>query len=378
MRSVKRKFDIQLLNETILKNKAILLGEYPILNRDSNIFFICNCGIKNVKNFRTITNYGGAFCIECTEKNKREKTEETNLKRYGSKHLFNVEEVREKIKQTCIKNYNVENPSQSQIIKEKKIETCIKNHGVTNPTKSEIIREKVKETNLRVRSVEYAAQSPEVKEKIKQTNIEIYGVEHCMQNTEIKEKAKQTNIKIYGFANALQNETIKQKFKETNLRKRGVEYPTQCPEVREKVKETNLKNRGVEYPTQCPHVQKKIQDSLYTFKEYVCPSGTVRRIQGYENLALDELFKTFTEEQIITDRDLIPTIDYEYEDENHVYFPDIFIPHLNKIIEVKSTWTYNLEVDKLKQTEYYTKLKGYDYEYWIFDKGCLTVKTEHE
>jgi hypothetical protein len=254
----------------------------------------------------------------------------------------------------------------------------MKNHGVTNPTKSEIIREKVKETNVRVRGVEYSAQCPEVKEKTKQTNIKIYGVEHCMKNPKIKEKKKQTNMKIYGFANVLQNETVMQKVKETNLKKRGVEYPTQCPEVREKVKETNLRVRGVAYPSQCPLVQKKKEESKLTFKDYVCPSGAIRRIQGYENFALDELFKTFTEDQVITDRDIIPFIEYHYENSKHVYFPDIFIPHLNKIIEVKSTWTYNLDVEKLKQKEVFTKLQGYTYEYWIFDKGCLTIKTEHE
>jgi hypothetical protein len=309
MTSMKRKFDIDYLNKLLLKDKAILIGEYNHLNRDVYIEFKCNCGKENKKNFRIMADYSGAFCVDCTEKIKREKTENTLLENYGNKDVFKIKEVREKVKKTLMKNYNVENPSQSKLVKERKIETCMKNYGVTNPLKSK---------------------------------------------------------------------KIMNKFKETNFLIRGVEHPLQCSEVKEKFKQTNLKRRGVENPSQCPFVQKKKEESKITFKEYVCPSGIIRRIQGYENFALDELFKTFTEEQIITDRDFIPTIDYEYEDEIHVYFPDIFIPHLNKIIEVKSTWTYNLEVDKLKQKEKYTKLKGYEYEYWIFDKGYLTVKTEHE
>jgi hypothetical protein len=218
----------------------------------------------------------------------------------------------------------------------------------------------------------------EVKEKHKQTCIKNFDVENPSQSKLVKERKVETCLKNHGVTNPLKSKIIISKAKQTNLRIRGVENPMRCSEVKEKSKQTNLRIRGVENPSQCSIVQKKKEESKINFKEYICPSGTIRRIQGYENFALDELFKKFTENQIITDRDFIPTINYEYDNTKHVYFPDIFIPHLNKIIEVKSTWTYNLEVDKLKQKEYYTKLKGYDYEYWIFDKGCLTVKTEHE
>lgn len=381
-RKIRRIFDINYLNEFISKDKAILIGNYGKLNRESFIDFKCNCGKEHMKNFRTIVDYGGAFCIECTEKNKSKKREETNLKIYGNKNILQVEEIKEKIKQTCIEKYSVENPSQSEIIKQRKIETCMKNHGVSNPTKSKTIRDKVKQTNLKIRGVEYSTQCPEVKEKAKQTNLKIRGVEHPKQSQEVIEKTKQTCMKIYGVTNPLNNELVMKKTKQTNLNRRGVEYPTQCPNVREKVKQANLRNRGVEYPSQCPLVQKKKETSMRTFKDYICPSGKIRRIQGYENYALDELFKTFTEEQIITDREEIPTIEYLYEDTKHVYFPDIFIPHLNKIIEVKSTWTYNLDVEKLKHKENFTKLKGYEYEYWIIEKGkplySLVIKTEHD
>jgi hypothetical protein len=305
----RRKFDINYLNKLLLRDKAILIGEYNNLNRDVSINFICNCGKEHVKNFKIIAYKAGAFCEECTGKNKKEKYKQTNLDIRGVENPMRCSEVKEKLKQTCIKKFDVENPSQSKLVKERKSETCMKNHGVSNPLKSKIIRSKAKQTNLRIR---------------------------------------------------------------------GVEHPMRCSEVKEKCKQTNLRIRGVENPSQCIYVQKKKEESKLTFKEYVCPSGTIRRIQGYENFALDELFKKFTEDQVITDRETIPSIEYYYEDRKHVYFPDIFIPHLNKIIEVKSTWTYNLDVEKLKQKEKYTKLQGYEYEYWIFDKDSLTIKTEHE
>lgn len=374
-----RRFNIEYLNEILLRDEAILIGEYPKLNRDTFIDFKCKCGKENRKNFRIMTDYCGAFCKECTEKIRRSKTEETLLENYGNKHVFKIDSVIEKVKQTCLKNYNVENPSQSEIIKERKSETCMKNYGVSNPLKSKIIMNKLKQTNLKIRGVDCATKCPQVKEKMKQTNLKIRGVEYIFQCPKAKEKAQQTNLKKTGFKNPIQCPKIKEKIKQTNLKNRGVDHPSKCPKVMEKIKKTIFKIYGVENVSQSPLIQKKIQESTFIFKEYICPNGEIRKIQGFENYALDELFKTFTEEQIITDREKIPTIDYIYENTKHVYFPDIFIPHLNKIIEVKSTWTYNLDIEKLKQKEKYTKEKGYFYEYWIFNsKGSLTIKTEHE
>ena len=305
----KRKFDIHYLNQIMVRDKAILLGEYKKITRNIFIDFKCNCGKENTKNFRIMVDYSGAFCKECTEKIKRKNHEETILKIYGSRYIFQVNEIREKVKQTCIKNYNVENPSQSETVKERKVKTCMKNYGVAIPLKNKTIYEKVKQTNLKIR---------------------------------------------------------------------GVEHTLQCPKVKEKVKQTNLRIRGVENPSQCVFVQKKKEESKLTFKEYVCPSGKVIKIQGYEYIALNDLFRTFSEDQIVTDRSEIPVIHYVYEDNKHYYFPDIFIPHLNKIIEVKSTWTYSLDVDKIKAKEKSTKEQGYDYEYWICDSNrVLFITKDH-
>jgi hypothetical protein len=49
------------------------------------------------------------------------------------------------------------------------------------------------------------------------------------------------------------------------------------------------------------------------------------------------------------------------------YFPDIFIPVENKIIEVKSTWTFNkknqIVIAKCKACI----LSGFNIEVWIYD-----------
>lgn len=91
-------------------------------------------------------------------------------------------------------------------------------------------------------------------------------------------------------------------------------------------------------------------------KEYVMPSGRVVKIQGYENKALDFLLKKYSEEDLVVGtksiRLEIGEIFYiNNGGKSYRYFPDIYIKSENKIIEVKSAWTYKkyLDVNKLKQ-----------------------------
>jgi len=98
------------------------------------------------------------------------------------------------------------------------------------------------------------------------------------------------------------------------------------------------------------------------------PSGIIRKVQGYEPFALDELIKQYTEEQIKTDRKDVPRVEYILENKKHYYFPDIFIPHENKIIEVKSTWTIKLHEKKIKFKCNSCIANGYKYEIWEYNK----------
>lgn len=104
------------------------------------------------------------------------------------------------------------------------------------------------------------------------------------------------------------------------------------------------------------------------FKEYVCPSGVVRKVQGYEPFALNHLFSSgYTEDQIMTSRRDVPRITYMLNEKKHYYFPDIYIPHERRVIEVKSVWTYNYMKDANMVKAARTKEEGYQYEFWCFN-----------
>ena len=57
---------------------------------------------------------------QCAKTGKKQKTQKTNLERYGCKNVFQNERIKEKSKVTLMKNYGVKNPSQSQNIKAKR------------------------------------------------------------------------------------------------------------------------------------------------------------------------------------------------------------------------------------------------------------------
>ena len=110
----------------------------------------------------------------------------------------------------------------------------------------------------------------------------------------------------------------------------------------------------------------KQEKSSKLFKQFKFPSGEIRNIQGYEHLALDELVKLFEEEDIITKRSKMPKIIYKLKDKEHRYYPDIWIKSINKIIEVKSYYTYKKELIKNINKALATRKLNFDFEFWIY------------
>jgi hypothetical protein len=89
----------------------------------------------------------------------------------------------------------------------------------------------------------------------------------------------------------------------------------------------------------------------YKRKDYTFPSGKVISIQGSEHMALDELLKSYDEADIVVGvREIyehIGRIKYSSDnDKIHTYYPDFYIKSTNTVVEVKSSWTYNKELDK--------------------------------
>jgi hypothetical protein len=391
--------NVEALHDVIQRDEAELLDEYKAVTINTIIHFRCKCNAESEKNCMQLIKVSGAFCTKCTRTHWTQRTKETNMNRYGVectvhyqpikeqiiqsnlekygvKHLFESKEIREQIKETMIQKYGVDSPMKSDEIKNKIKESNIKKYGVENTTQLDEVKEKMKNTLLERYGVDHYSKTDEYKEKMKDTCLNKYGVEHYSKTDEYKEQFKNTCIAHYGVVNPNKAKEVRDKIKQTCLSRYGVEYSLQAKEIQDKIKQTCLKRYGVENSSQAQEVQEKIQKSGKKYKEYKMPSGQVRKVQGYEPFALDELVTQFSEDDILTDRKEVPQIQYIANDKNRLYFPDIYIKSINKIIEVKSDWTYKSKVDNIKEKENATKEAGYNYEIWVYTKKGEKVVME--
>lgn len=263
--------------------------------------------LKNIQNQNYFT---------CSKKCSREKYKTTCLEKFGYDNTFKSPEIKERIKQTNVKTYGCENPFGNDLIKDKIEKTNIEKYGCKSPT-----------------------QNKEIKEKIKETNKERYGVDSYTKTIECKNKVKSTNMERYGVVCSLHNKDINKKVIENNILKYGVKYPMQ--------------NENVFYK------QRKSGYMIKTHKE------TGLSYQGtYEKHFLD----------FCIDNNISVTrgkkIDYIFENTSHKYYSDFYIEKWNLIVEIKSLWIYNIDLEKNIEKKKYTEIYGYNFLF-VIDK-CYT------
>jgi hypothetical protein len=204
-----------------------------------------------------------------------------------------------------------------------------------------------------------------------------YGVKNISQLEEIKNKKKETTLKNYGVEHNSQSQEIKNKKVKTCLENNGVEHPQQSVYIRNKSKQKTLINYGVEHPQQCEEIMEKTFKKAYKVKTFKFKSGKEIICQGYEPFALEELIKNnIDESDIITGCKNVPSIWYNDEiNKKHRHYVDIFIPSLNKCIEVKSTWTIKNKKANIFNKQKAAKELGYEYEIWVYDNKGNKVET---
>jgi len=328
-----KRFTKDFLDKTCNEHNITLLRDYTEHELHAQIFidFICiKCNENTSKRFEYIIKHK-PLCHNCSYSDKGNKARNTMMLKYGVKNISQLEEIKNKKKETTLKNYGVENVTKSK----------------------------------------------EVKEKIKKTNLERYGYEYGLQSEEVKEKRRISNLEKYGVENATKSKEVKEKIKKTNLERYGYEYGLQSEEVKEKRRISNLEKYGVEHPQQCEEIMEKTFKKAYKVKTFKFKSGKEIICQGYEPFALEELIKNnIDESDIITGCKNVPSIWYNDEiNKKHRHYVDIFIPSLNKCIEVKSTWTIKNKKANIFNKQKAAKELGYEYEIWVYDNKGNKVET---
>lgn len=260
-------------------------------------------------------------------------------------------------------------------------QTSLDRYGVSNPSKSKIVKDRIKEsfTEKYGEGITNAMHLQEFKDKIVDTNIERYGTATPQLLDQFKQKTKETNIEKYGTDKPQQLKSIKDKTANTCKEKYGVSAPQQNKEIRKKSIDTCLKKYSAENVMQSKDVFDK--NRYYQKKDYVLPSGKVVKVQGYEGRCIKMLLESYNELDLQINPSLSAIYYTEEDGKSHRYYPDIYIPKDNLIIEVKSKYTYNgfigwYTTNLLKRQTCIDA--GYNFEFMIFDKSGERVYPEKD
>lgn len=119
-------------------------------------------------------------------------------------------------------------------------------------------------------------------------------------------------------------------------------------------------------------ILRKMCRPTYPMKDFEYRGIIFKNIQGWEDLgikyAAEHLHINITD--IIAGRsDRIPRIKYYFNNKHRYYLPDIYIPSINLLIEVKSTFTYRANIPKNLAKQAASKAAGYDHKIIIFNQS---------
>lgn len=218
----------------------------------------------------------------------------------------------------------------------------------------ESIIEKLKNTCLERYGVEHNWSSPELRENCYKTTKERYGVEHALQSDELKKKRHDTMINKYNSANVFNFESTKK----TLLKEYGVTNAAQSEQIKEKIRKTNKERYGVEFPYQNPEIFKKAQTSGERARYY---KDTDLIYRG--SFELDFLERFYDKIDIAKPM----TFDYEHNGTLHKYIPDFYIPSLDLVIEIKSSYYFKKYKEKCISKAAAVEKAGHEFLF-IFDK----------
>lgn len=145
----------------------------------------------------------------------------------------------------------------------------------------------------------------------------------------------------------------------------------------------HLRKNGVTMRTSAESAQqeitkkRKMRKPTYAFRTIEYKGKTYNNIQGWEHFGIKYAVDNFCKngECIIAGRvDEIPCIGYIFNNKRRTYFPDIYVPHLNLLLEVKSIYTYrsHRELNLAKQAA--AKQVGYGHQIMIFNHNGEVVQ----
>lgn len=202
---------------------------------------------------------------------------------------------------------------------------------------------------------------PNHQENKRKSMMEKFGVENPAQLESTKAKMRATNLERFGSENYFSSEAGIQ------LTKDSWADPEKKAARLASIKQAFMDQFGG-YPYQNPEIFMKAMRNGFKYQDYKMPSGKIVKVQGYEDMALDELLaQGIQEDDLRTAKNEVPAIWYEFEGKRRRYYPDIHIVSQNHIVEVKSTFSYKYEEAKNEAKKEACIAAGFSFEFKIYD-----------
>lgn len=266
-----------------------------------------SCFDKNIVEFRQLKGINSYLCKSCAAKFRKpapKRSIEENIR------------ILEKTRKTKFERYGDENYQNIDKIKETKFERY-GDEGYTNIYKTR-----------RTKFVRYGNENYNNQELKRKTLLEKYGCE----NYNNSEKRKNTL---------------------------GLLYNDPCFNNQDKKEQTCLEKYGVRHTNQIPKIMDSINKSGKLLKNHEL---NIKYRGSYEKHFLDYCLKNS-----ISIDSYIGNIKYFVGNKEHRYYPDFFHRETNTIIEIKSEYTYevNIYINLLKKE--YSLFSGYNFIF-IIDK----------
>jgi len=369
------------LDEIAARDGASLAHPLPFMkNKSITIDFICKCGVPAYRGLHNCVSPSGMKCPECIKVDqqlKRRATRQTN-------QIGTVLPTPDKMLEIAMERdgFIITNPLPPMFNRDYKVDfTCscgatgcrkgvrdIYDHGgFCIPCAKKTKRERVEATCMEKFGSTAPAGNPEVVAKMIARKDE---TGNTRSNPEFQKKLEDTFEAIHGtgIRNTFQLEATKDKSKQHFQEKYGVDNPNQVREIKQKSEATNLERYGAKHALQVPEFLSKSHATASRTKPFTFKTGQTVPVMGYEPDALAILEADgYGFGDIVVGEEFVPEIGYRLDTIDHRYYTDIYIPKENRIIEVKSQWYLDMDIDKNRAKMAACMKQGYRTELWVIN-----------
>lgn len=351
--------DVESVRKELAEHGLELVGPYE---NNKTVLVRCKCGEEYQTAIQDVRR--GRLCNQCAP----ERRAQTNLQVYGVRNVAHASDFKDK----CIRTNQAK-------------------RGVNHHMQHKETLDQMKATNMQNFGHAYGINKPSTYETIKRINIQRLGVPYPLQSKAIQAKIEETCMRTLGVRRPLLSEDVRNKCVETIRERYGADQYLYSEEGKRMMmekygaesflhtqafKEVMMEKYGAEHAMHSEELFKRCMSRLFRYKEYVFPSGRTEQVMGYEGRAIDYLLTEFKETEIQVKG--IPTISYEYDGVNRKYYPDLYIPNQNCLIEVKSPWTLCVDLEKNLAKFEATHTSGYKVRVLVISQGGEVIDSQLE